>query len=88
MSSVSKRAAKESEKKVPAMEMAPTTRMKLDYENAYARMTVYREFDRSKPAEIKFTPAQVLPFCQQEGVFWDQFDQETFDSKCNLVRQL
>jgi hypothetical protein len=50
MSSVSKRAAKESEKTVPAMEMAPTTRMKLDYENAYARMTVYREFDRNKPA--------------------------------------
>ena len=88
MSSVKKRVAKETDKLALAMETTPTLLNKLDYENAYAEMTMYREYDLNKPADIKFTPAQVLPFCQQEREFWDQFDPETFDIKCKLVRLL
>jgi hypothetical protein len=88
MSSVSKRVAKVTDKIALAMKMAPTTLNKLDFENAYAEMTVYREYDVSKPAELKFTPAQVLPFLQQEREFWDQFDPKRFDTNCRLVRVL
>ena len=88
MSSVSKRATKEIDKTAQIMKMTPTTLNKLDFENAYAEMTVYREYDLNRPSEIKFQPHQVLPFAQQEREFWDQFDPKTFDIKCRFVRLL
>ena len=88
MKKVSKRAAKEIDKTALAMKTAPTTLDKLDFENAYAEMTMYREYDLTKPSEIKFQPSQVLPFAQQEREFWDQFDPKTFDVKCRFVRLL
>ena len=88
MNNGNKHAAKEIDKLTAVMEMTPTTKMMLDYENGYTHHIRYREYDINKPAEIKFTPPQLLPFLQQESEFWDQFKPETFDVKCKLVRML
>ena len=65
-----------------------TTRDLLQYEDGFARFVHFKVCDHNRPGEIKFKPAQLLPFLRQEDKLWDQFEEETFDGSLKIVRVL
>ena len=65
-----------------------TTRNLLQYEDSFARFVHFKVCDHNRPGEIKFKPAQLLPFLRQEDKFWDQFEEDTFDGSLKIVRVL